>query len=107
VTDKEQYYDDEIAPKLAELAKDAQAHGLSFLAVVEWAPGEHGRTCYTAEGMQGLPFLMANLAASCGGNVDAFWMAVQRYARKHGHESIFLHQQGIPAVPNGNKHRKT
>jgi hypothetical protein len=100
MTDGERYYDEEIAPKLAELERDAPAHGLSFLALVEWAPGEHGRTHYTVEGTQGLPFRMANWAAQCGGNVDAFWMAVQRYAMKHGHGSIFLRQQGIPSAPN-------
>ena len=98
MTDGECYYDEEIAPALAKLARDAQAHGLSFFALVEWAPGEHGRTHYTVEGTQGFPFRMANWAAKCNGNVDAFWMAVQRYAMKHGHGSIFLQQQGIPSV---------
>jgi hypothetical protein len=100
VTDGEKYYDEVIAPKLSELAKDAQAHGLNFLALVEWAPGEHGRMHYCVEGTQGLPLRMANWAAKCNGNVDSFWMAVQRYAMKYGHGSVFLTQQGIPCTPN-------
>ena len=99
ITPGERYYDDVIAPRLAELAREAQANGLSFLALVEWAPGENGRTHYTVEGTQGFSFRMANWAAKCQGNVDSFWMAVQRYARKHGHGSIFLHIQGIPEQP--------
>jgi hypothetical protein len=100
MTDGEKYYDEVIAPKLSELAKDAQAHGLNFLAMVEWAPGEHGRMHYCVEGTQGLSLRMANWAAQCNGNVDSFWMAVQRYAMKYGHGSVFLTQQGIPSKPN-------
>ncbi len=99
VSEKEKYYDDVIAPKLSELAKDAQLRGLNFLALVEWAPGEHGRTHYCVEGTQGLPLRMANWAAQCNGNVDLFWMTVQKYARKYGHESVFLTLQGIPGKP--------
>jgi len=99
MTDKEKYYDDVIAPKLSEMAKDAIAHGLNFFALVEWEPGEYGRTHYCVEGRQGLPFRMANWAAQCGGNVDMFWLTAQRYAGKHGHGSFFLKQQGIPEKP--------
>jgi hypothetical protein len=105
VTDGEKYYDEVIAPKLSELAKDAQAHGLNFLALVEWAPGEHGRMHYCVEGTQGLSLRMANWAAQCNGNVDSFWMAVQRYAMKYGHGSVFLTQQGIPCSPNAESNR--
>ena len=97
--EKEKYYDEVIAPKLSELAKDAQAHGLNFLALVEWEPGYHGRTYYCVEGSQGLGLRMANWAAKCNSNVDVFWSAVQRYAMKHGHSSVFLSQQGIPLTP--------
>lgn len=100
MTDGEKYYDEHIAPKLLDMAKDARAHGMNFLAIVEWAPGEHGRTHYCVEGTQGVPFRMANWAARCNGNVDSFLMAVQRYAMKHGHGSIFLAQLGIPEKPS-------
>jgi hypothetical protein len=103
VTDGEKWYDEHLAPKLLELAKDAHEHGLSFLAVVEWEPGETGRTAWMQEA-HGLPFRMANWAAQCNGNVDAFWIAVQRYARKYGHGSVFLTQQGIPCTPNAEAH---
>jgi hypothetical protein len=99
MTDGEKYYDEVIAPKLSDIAKDAREHGLNFFSLVEWQPGEHGRTHYCVEGTQGLPFRMANWAAKCDGNVDSFWIAVQRYAMKYGHGSIFLKQQGIPEKP--------
>lgn len=101
MTDGEKYYDEVIQLRLSELAKDAQAHGLNFFALVEWAPGEHGRTHYCIEGKQGLPFRMANWAAQCSGNVDTFWLTVQKYAYKYGHESVFLSQQGIPLKGEG------
>ena len=99
MTDGEKWYDEHLAPKLLELAKDAHKHGLSFLAVVEWETGETGRTAWMQEA-HGLPIRMANVAAQTKGNVDAFWMWVQRYAKEHGHSSIFLDQQGIPQKPN-------
>jgi hypothetical protein len=100
MTKAEKYYDKEIAPKLLELAKDAAAHGLNFLALVEWKAGGHGRTFHTAFVPIGLPLQMANWSAKCGGNVDAFWMAIQRYGMENGHSSIFLREQGIPESTN-------
>jgi hypothetical protein len=43
--EKEALYDEKVAPELARLAKLCQANGLSFVAGVEWEPGEIGRTC--------------------------------------------------------------
>lgn len=44
VAEKEKLYDDEIAPVLLQLARLAQDNGLSFVAGVEWEPGEIGET---------------------------------------------------------------
>ena len=38
----EEYYDNEIAPKLAELAMICTGNGMSFFAAVEYEPGEIG-----------------------------------------------------------------
>ena len=97
MTKAEKYYDMTIAPALLELAKDAQDHDISLLAVCEYAPGETGRTAYLCKG-HSLVMSLTNAAAQCRGNVDSLWMWVQRYAMKHGHSSIFLQQQDIPAV---------
>jgi len=99
MNDGERWYDKHVAPKLREIAKEAHDHGLSFLAVVEWEPGETGRTAYMQENT-GLAIKMANVAAQTKGNVDSLWMWVQRYAREHGHRSLFLHIQGIPENPS-------
>lgn len=98
-SDTEQYYDEHIAPRLKELGQECLEHGLSLLAVCEWEPGHHGRTAYM-QAVRGLPINMANWAAISHGNVDAFWMTVHWYARKHGHSSSFLHLQGIPMKPD-------
>jgi nicotinamidase-related amidase len=102
----ESYYDDVIAPKLRELASDAHAHGMNFIALVEWEPGDYGETTYFQEN-QGLAMQMARWAAKAHGNADAFWIQVQRYAEKHGHRSMVLHQQGFPENPAPEKVKAT
>jgi len=42
--EREAFYDSQIAPVLADLSQQCFAHGLSFLAIVEWEKGEIGRT---------------------------------------------------------------
>jgi hypothetical protein len=42
--EREAFYDREIAPVLMELAGKCQENGLSIAAMVEWDPGETGRT---------------------------------------------------------------
>jgi len=98
-TKAEKYYDKHIGPKLLELGQDAQQHGLSFLAVVEWTPGENGTTWYTQKQL-GLDMLLAGWGAACKGNIDALWMQIQKFARVNGHRSVLLHEQGIPMKPN-------
>ena len=48
--EREQFYDREIAPTLLELARKCQDNGLSMVAMVEWEPGETGRTACLAAG---------------------------------------------------------
>lgn len=55
MSNKEKFYDTEIAPELLRLAKLCQDKGLSFVAGVEWAPGDLGRTAaLTAEAGEGM-----------------------------------------------------
>ena len=42
--EREQFYDEKIAPDLLRLGKLCQDNGLSFVAGVEWDPDEVGRT---------------------------------------------------------------
>jgi len=95
----EKYYDDHVAPKLREIAKDCEANGLSLLAVCEWEPGNYGRTLML-QPKSGIGFRLTNSAAKANGNVDAFLIAVMRHARVHGHGSTYLERLGVPAEPD-------
>lgn len=97
---REAYYDREIAPKLAEIAKDCEAHGMSLVAVVEWAARKGGVTIYEAADAS-VSTEVARMAARCNGNVDALVMGLLAHARKHGHRSMYLSTLGVPATPEG------
>tara|TARA_R110002074_G_scaffold262994_1_gene435097 strand:+ start:11918 stop:12232 length:315 start_codon:yes stop_codon:yes gene_type:complete len=96
--ERENFYDTEIAPALLELTKRCNANGLSFLAVVEWAPGEKGHTCQFVE-PYGTSIDFARAASAAGNNVDSLIMYIMRKARETGHSSAFLHQLGVPTTP--------
>jgi len=103
----EQFYDAEVAPILMELAAKCEERKLSFFTVVEWAPGEQGRTTSLQSG-HGLGIKFAHAAAQANGNADALIMALIRYGREHGHNSVCLSQLGVPPTlsdtqPNGSE----
>jgi hypothetical protein len=100
MSEREEYYDRVIAPALKELAADCKANGLSFLAVVEWEPGEHGRTANFSPPV-GLGIRLADVAAQANGNVDGLILAIMRYARENGHNSACLSVLGIPTATEG------
>lgn len=97
-SEREAFYDAEIAPALADMARRCQDRGLSFLAVVEWEPGETGRTYIQAE-ESGYGIRLAETAARAGNNVDALIMAIMKHARQHGHSSMCLKMLGVPVTP--------
>ena len=101
-TKGEKYYDKHIGPKLLELGQDAQLNGLSFFAMVEWAPGQHGETLYVQKSFS-LSLIMAKWAAASRGNVESLWQAIQKYAVKYGHNSVSLAALGIPYKPEQEK----
>lgn len=94
----EAFYDTEIAPALKGIAERCKANGLNFLAVVEWEPGELGRTVNFTPPV-GLGIRLADVAAASNGNVDGLIIAIMRYAREHGHNSICLSTLGVPLTP--------
>lgn len=96
---KEQYYDEHIAPKLMALAKECEEKGLSLLALCEWETGEYGSTRTFREGSS-FAIRMADAAANSHGNIDSFMAAIERHAREYGHSSMYLHMRGIPETPN-------
>lgn len=98
MSELENFYDSEIAPVLLDLAKRCEAKGLSFLAEVEWEPGETGRTA-TLTAAAGFGIRLADLAARAKGNADALIIAMMKHAREHGHSSMCLKQLGVPLHP--------
>lgn len=83
-TEGEAWYDAEIAPKLAELAKLCHARGMSFLAQVEYQPGDRAGTYYMTDA--GLAMTMQYLCAMTAPNVDAYVMNLKRHCKAVGQD---------------------
>lgn len=96
--DREAFYDAEIAPVLLDLSKRCEDMGLSFIAQVEWEPGETGRTVSFA-GDAGFGIRMAEAAMRAAGNIDSFLLGVSKHAQEYGHSSMFLNLLGVPTNP--------
>lgn len=96
--DNEQFYDDHVAPVLADLAKKCTDRGMHLCAFVEFDAGEFGTTCGVAS-TPSFSFLLAEAAMRCRGNVDSLFAALAKHAREHGHSSLILSQMGVPPVP--------
>ncbi|MFZ2871240.1 hypothetical protein [Zavarzinia sp.] len=100
----EDWYDAEVAPKLAELSKACLARGVGFIALVAYdGQGSVGRTIAIPESTA-LMIRMADALARCwlpGGraDIDMFIRALVKHAKTYGHSSMFLAQMGIPASP--------
>jgi hypothetical protein len=97
--EKEKFYDEEIAPILAQLGKKCEDNGLSFFAAVEYDPEEYGfgRTSTRTKDCS-VVMEMLNWVAKSMGNIDAFVMAAARYTieNKLPHSSIVLSQYTDP-----------
>lgn len=92
--ERETFYDREIAPVLLQLARKCQDNGLSIVAMVEWEPGETGRTAALAAD-SGFGIRMAETAMRSVGNVDNLIMALMKYGEEHGRSSVFLNLLGV------------
>lgn len=79
----EAWYDAEIAPALRELAKKCHERGMSFVAAVEYKPGERGGTYYLTEDA-GLEMQMLRICALTAPNVDSYVINLKRYAHRLG-----------------------
>ncbi len=85
VSEGEAWYDAEIAPALAELAKRCHERGMAFLAVVEYQPGDRGRTVYMTE-HAGLAMQMVSLCAATVPNVDCYIMNLRKLCKQRGQD---------------------
>lgn len=91
--DKEQFYDEVIAPQLAEIAKSCEARGLSFLAFCEYEAGSYGHTSQIQpEPESSFAIRLIDAAGQARGNIDGLFFAVYRWAEKRGRigESLVL-----------------
>lgn len=79
----EQWYDEEIAPKLKEISDACKAKERSFLATVEFNADERGHTINMCEGAS-VAMTMQHILMRSRGNIDGFVMQVQRWAKAKG-----------------------
>jgi hypothetical protein len=79
----EAWYDAEIAPALADLAKRCHARGMAFVAVVEYTPGNRGGTYYMTENA-GIAMVMLRLCAQTAPNVDGYVISLKRHCECAG-----------------------
>lgn len=83
MSENEDWYDREVAPKLAELCRACHERGMSFLSVVEYEPGSRSRTLhFTADA--GLEMNMINYCAQTAPNIDGFVIGLIKYCREKG-----------------------
>jgi len=79
----EEWYDAEIAPALAELAKKCHERSMSFVAAVEYEAGKRGGTYYLTEDA-GLEMRMLHICAQTVPNVDSYVLNLKRFAKREG-----------------------
>jgi hypothetical protein len=81
VTDEE-WYDEEISPKLLELAEECGKRGLSFVSVVEYGDGRaHIRRLAQHAGLE---MVMIDHCAKIAPNLDGFVIGLKKYCREKG-----------------------
>lgn len=94
----EKIYDEQIAPLMSQIIELCNKHQIPFHASFFPSTGDesgHVRvTSHSAyESIHPEVFHNLNLlywAAAAGGNLDVFMMAAEAYAKKHGHNSMYL-----------------
>jgi len=77
--DRERFYDDHIAPALADLARQCEANGLSLLAFCEYGDG-YGHTRLLAPNASNAMRIIDG-AGQANGNIDSLVFAVYRWAK--------------------------
>ena len=77
----EKIYDEEIAPKLLEIAKLCEAKRIPFLALTEWSPGKVGRTELKVEN-ECIEMLMVRHCAKTAPNIDGYIIGLGKWAKE-------------------------
>lgn len=83
MSENEDWYDREIAPKLLELSKACHDRGMSFLSVVEYEPGGRAQTRRLTD-KPSLEMTMIQHCANTAPNVDGYMMGLYRHCREKG-----------------------
>lgn len=83
MSENEEWYDREIAPKLRKLCEACMKRGLSFAAQVEYEPGSRARTEWLAPNA-GLEMVMIRHCAATAPNIDGYVIGLIRYCREKG-----------------------
>ena len=99
-SDNERWYDDEIAPLLLEIARKCDAKGVPFLAAVEYAPGDRGKTFVNPT--ESLAMTMLSHCCKMGTNIDGYLIGIQRYCHENNvdtSQSIYLNRFGKTEFP--------
>lgn len=82
-SDSERWYDAEIAPVLANLAKQCGERGMGLLAAVEYEPGKFGST-HLRTPNDSLSMRMIYCAMAAAPNFDRFAFSFKRYCDQSG-----------------------
>lgn len=78
MTDKEKYYDEHIAPLLAQAGKLCEENEMSMVCAVEFNPDEIGETTVLQEDC-GLNMTMTHLCLRTAPNIDSFMINLIQY----------------------------
>lgn len=85
---KEDFYDKEIAPALAELAQKCTDQGIMFVAAAEFENGV-GKTFSRAR-PEGADMALITIAAKVRGNLDLLALTLAKSSFAEGHNSLVL-----------------
>jgi hypothetical protein len=92
MSEREDWFDAEIAPALMALAAKCRERGMAMVATVEYEPGERSSTMSLPDGA-GLEMQMLRMCANAGKNVDAYMIGLTRFCEANGirtDSSMFL-----------------
>lgn len=73
-SERERFYDDVVAPKLAEVAELCHSQGMSIIATVEFEPNGIGTTMKGIGRESSIEMKLLQLLSFCRGNIDSFFL---------------------------------
>jgi len=82
-SDRQRFYDAEIAPALKVLAEKCGERSMSFIATVEFEPESHETTMLVRDDAS-FQMRMLQMAGTTHGNVDSFFISLARFCKSNG-----------------------